>query len=97
MLRCYKVEVISISWKYSIADTNSSRRFLKHLGDNFLAQVVKELARKGALLDLLPVNREGLMCEVTIGGHLGHHSDHEEVELKIFGDRKKISSKASSK
>lgn len=32
-------------------DTNRSRKFLKHLDDNFLIQVLRELTRKGALLD----------------------------------------------
>ena len=77
-----------INWEYHIAETKRSRRFLKHLDDNFLVQVQREPTRKGALLDLLLVNREGLVSEVAIGGHLGH-SDHEAVKFKIFGDRRK--------
>lgn len=67
-----------------------SRKFLKHVEDNFLIQVLREMTRKGALLDLLVVNRYGLTGEVMIGGCLGH-SGHEMVEFKFFGDRRKLS------
>ncbi|PKU33292.1 rna-directed dna polymerase from mobile element hypothetical protein [Limosa lapponica baueri] len=36
-------------------------KFLKFAGDNFLSQVLSEPTRKDALLDLLFLNREGLM------------------------------------
>jgi len=49
------------------------------VGDNFLSQVLSEPARKDALLDLLFVNREGLVGDVMVGGCLGH-SDREIVE-----------------
>ncbi|GAB0186493.1 hypothetical protein GRJ2_001114600 [Grus japonensis] len=84
-----------INWEHHTADTSRFRSFLKHLDDNFLVQVLKEPTRKGALLDLLLVNREGLMGEVAIGGRLGH-SDHEVVEFKIFGDRRKTATKTST-
>ncbi|GAB0205816.1 hypothetical protein GRJ2_003047200 [Grus japonensis] len=84
-----------INWEHHTADTSRSRSFLKHLDDNFLVQLLKEPTRKGALLDLLLVNREGLMGEVAIGGRLGH-SDHEVVEFKIFGDRRKTATKTST-
>lgn len=58
-------------------------RFLKHLDDDFLVQVLRELIRKGALLDLFLVNREGLVDEAAIGRHLGH-SDRELVEFNFF-------------
>ncbi|GAB0206625.1 mitochondrial enolase superfamily member 1 [Grus japonensis] len=84
-----------VNWEHHTADTSRSRSFLKHLNDNFLVQVLKEPMRKGALLDLLLVNREGLVGEVAIGGRLGH-SDHEVVEFKIFGDRRKTATKTST-
>lgn len=43
------------NWKFHTDDTNSSRRFLKYLNDNFLVQILK-LIRKVAFLDLLIVN-----------------------------------------
>lgn len=70
-------------------ETNRPMRFLKRLDDSFLVQVLRELTRKSALLDLLLVNGEGLVGEVVArDGHLGR-SDHEVVEFKIFGNRKK--------
>ncbi|GAB0186949.1 hypothetical protein GRJ2_001160200 [Grus japonensis] len=60
-----------VNWEHHTADTSRSRSFLKHLDDNFLVQVLKEPMRKGALLDLLLMNRHGLMGDVAIGGHLG--------------------------
>ena len=84
-----------INWEYHAVDANRSRKFLKHVEDNFLVQVLREPTRKGALLDLLFVNREGLMGKVVIGGCLGH-SDHEVVEFQIIGDRRKNASKTSA-
>lgn len=65
--------------EHHTADTGRSRRFLKQLRDKILVQVLKELTRKPAILDLLFVNREGLVDDVVIGGHLGY-SDHEVVK-----------------
>jgi len=84
----------AINCDYHMANTSRSRRFLKHLEDNFLVQVLREPTRKGALLDLLLENREGLVGDVAIGGHLGHN-DHEVVEFEIFGDRRKTATKTS--
>ena len=85
-----------INREYYTVDTNRSRKFLQHSEYNFLAQVLREPTRKGALLDLVFVNREGLMGEVVIGGCLGH-SDHEVVEFQIIGDdRRKTASKTST-
>lgn len=36
------------------------------------------------MLDLPFANKEGLMGDVVVGGHLGH-SDHEMIEFSIFG------------
>lgn len=49
-----------------------------------MSQVLSEKARKDALLDLLFVNREGLMGYVMIYGCLGQ-SDHKMIEFKGFG------------
>ncbi|RMC20216.1 hypothetical protein DUI87_01062 [Hirundo rustica rustica] len=53
------------------------------------------MTKKGDLLDLLLVNREGLESEVAIGGYLGH-SDHEAIEFKICGEKRKSASKTST-
>jgi len=47
------------------------RRFLQSIYDNFLMQVVEEPTRKGALLDLVVKNRDGLVEDVQVGGSLG--------------------------
>ena len=68
---------------------------MKHLDDNFLVQVLREPTRKGALLDLLLENREGLVGAVAIGSRLSH-SDHEVVEFRTYGDRRKSATKTSA-
>lgn len=40
---------------------STSRKFLKFVGDNFLSQVLSETTMKDSLLDLLSVDREGLV------------------------------------
>ena len=84
-----------VNWEYHTAGTNRSRRFLNHLDDNFLVQVLKELTRKGAFLDMLLINREGLVGKIEIGGCLGH-TDHETVKFKICVDKRKAASKTST-
>ena len=84
-----------VNWAYHTADTNKSRKFLKHVEGNFLIQVLRELTRNGGLLVLLFVNRDGLMGDVMIGGCLGH-SDHEMVEFKVFGNMRKTVSRATN-
>jgi len=46
--------------------------------------VVEEQTKKGALLDLVLTNKEGLVEDVKVGGRLGC-SDHEVLELRILG------------
>ncbi|GAB0210066.1 hypothetical protein GRJ2_003472400 [Grus japonensis] len=68
-----------------IAERKQSRRFLECVEDNFLTQLVGEPTREGTPLDLLFVNREGLVDDVMVGGHLGH-SDHKMIEFLILGE-----------
>ena len=51
-------------------------------------QLVREPIREGALLDLLFVNREGLVDDVVVGGQLGH-SDHEIIEFSILREARR--------
>ncbi|KAM9590845.1 uncharacterized protein ACIBXB_005894 [Morphnus guianensis] len=67
-----------VCWKYNTAERKQSRRFLECVEDNFLTQLVSEPTRESAPLDLLFVNREGLVGDVMVGGHLGH-SNHEII------------------
>lgn len=53
--------------------------------------LVGEPTRRGAVLDLLFANRDGLVGGVVVGGHLGQ-SDHEIIEFLIFDEiRRNIS------
>jgi len=60
-----------ICWKYDTAVRKQSRRFPECVDDNFLTQLVNEPTRGSASLDLLFTNREGLVGDVVVGGHLG--------------------------
>lgn len=64
-----------------------SRNFLKLVKDYFLVQVLRDPIRKSVLLDLLFVNRQGLMDEEVIGGCLGH-TDYDVAEFQISDGRK---------
>jgi len=72
-----------ISWEDHTARQVQSRKFLQSIDDNFLMQVVEEPTRKGALLDLVLTNKEGLVEDVKVGGRLAC-SDHEMVEFRIL-------------
>ncbi|PKU40120.1 adaptin ear-binding coat-associated protein 1 [Limosa lapponica baueri] len=84
-----------ICWKYNTAESRQARRFLGCTEDNFLTQLVGEPARGGALLDLLLTNRDGLVGDVLVGGHLGL-SDHEMVKFSIIREVRKGVSKTST-
>ncbi|PKU48935.1 adaptin ear-binding coat-associated protein 1 [Limosa lapponica baueri] len=77
-----------ISWAHNTAEREQSRRFLERVRDNFLTQLVREPTREGALLDLLFVNREGLVGDVMVGGCLGY-SDHEMIEFLILREARR--------
>lgn len=49
------VSFTDINWDYCTAVTNTSMKILKNLKHNFLIWVLRDLTRKGALLDLLLV------------------------------------------
>jgi len=72
-----------ISWEDHTDMYSQFRRFLQSIDDNFLMQVVEEPTRKGALLDLVLTNKEGLVEDVKVRGRLGC-SDHEMVEFRIL-------------
>ncbi|GAB0186589.1 hypothetical protein GRJ2_001124200 [Grus japonensis] len=72
----------NICWKGNTAGHKQSRRFLEGIDDNFLFQVIEEPTRRGATLDLVLTNKEGLVGNMKLKGSLGC-SDHEMVEFKI--------------
>lgn len=51
--------------------------------DNVLTELVREPAGEAALLDLLFVNRERLVGDITAGGCLGH-SNQKIIEFSIL-------------
>jgi len=73
-----------IRWEDHAARHMQSRRLLQSISDNFLMQVVEEPKRRGTLLDLVLMNKEGLVEHVNVGGRLGC-SDHEMVNFRILG------------
>ncbi|GAB0188331.1 hypothetical protein GRJ2_001298400 [Grus japonensis] len=72
-----------ICWRDSTAGHKQSRKFLECIRDNFLLQVIEEPTRRGAMLDLVLTNKEGLVGNVKLTGSLGC-SDHEMVDFKIL-------------
>jgi len=84
-----------ISWEYHTSVTSRCWKLLKFVGDNFLSQVLSDPTSKDVFLDLLYVNREGLVGDVTAGSCPGH-SDHEMVEFKIFSVLRKKDSRVAT-
>ncbi|RMC21781.1 hypothetical protein DUI87_02650 [Hirundo rustica rustica] len=81
-----------ICWELNTAEKRQSRKFLECVEDNFLSQLVGEPTRGRTMLDLLFVNRDGLVGDVVVGGRLGQ-SDHEIIEFSIFGEVRRSTSK----
>ncbi|KAK4816201.1 hypothetical protein QYF61_012666 [Mycteria americana] len=77
-----------VCWKYNTAERKQSRRFLECVADNFLTWLVSEPTREGASLDVLFMNREGLVSHVMVGGRLGQ-SNHEKIEFLILGEARR--------
>ncbi|GAB0189120.1 hypothetical protein GRJ2_001377300 [Grus japonensis] len=63
------------------AEHKQSRKFLECVDDNFLMQVIEEPMRRGAMLDIVLTNKEGLVGDVKLKGSLGC-SDHEMVDFR---------------
>ena len=82
-------------WKYNTAQRKKSRRFLQCVEETFLTLLVSEPTRGGASLDLLFTNREGLVEDVVVGGHLGL-SDHEMIEFSVHGEGQRGVSKTAT-
>ncbi|PKU33645.1 glycerol kinase [Limosa lapponica baueri] len=83
-----------ICWRDNTARHKQSRRFLQWI-NNFLLQVTEEPTRRGAMLDLVLTNKEGLVGNVKLKGSLGC-SDHETVEFKILRVVRRVHSKLTT-
>ncbi|GAB0192671.1 hypothetical protein GRJ2_001732400 [Grus japonensis] len=84
-----------ICWRDNTVGHKQSRMFLERFDDNFLLQVIEEPTRRGAVLDLVVTNKEGLVGNVKLKGSLGC-SDHEMVELKILRAVRRADSKLTT-
>ncbi|GAB0188073.1 hypothetical protein GRJ2_001272600 [Grus japonensis] len=71
------------------------RRFLECIDDNFLLQVIEKPMRRGAMVDLVLTNKEGLVGNMKLKGSLGC-SDHEMVEFKILRAVRRAHSKLTT-
>ncbi|GAB0186348.1 mitochondrial enolase superfamily member 1 [Grus japonensis] len=81
-----------ICWRDNAAERKQSRKFLECVHDNFLLQVIEEPTRRGAMLDLILTNKEGLVGDVKLKGSLGC-CDHEMVEFRILRAARRAHSK----
>ncbi|PKU48911.1 glycerol kinase [Limosa lapponica baueri] len=54
-------------WRGNTGGYEQSRRFLKHIDDNFLTQVIEKMMRGGTLLDLRLKNKEELFRKAKFG------------------------------
>ncbi|GAB0179229.1 mitochondrial enolase superfamily member 1 [Grus japonensis] len=84
-----------ICWRDNTAEHKQSRKFLECVDDNFLLQVIEEPTRRGAMLDLVLTNKEGLVGNVKLKGSLGC-SDHKMVEFKILRAARRAHSKLTT-
>ncbi|PKU39572.1 dtw domain-containing protein 2 [Limosa lapponica baueri] len=84
-----------ICWKDNTEGHKKSRKFLECVDDNFHLQMIEEPMRKGAMLDLVLTNKEGLVGNVKFKGSLGC-SDHEMVEFKILRAARRVCSKLAT-
>jgi len=52
-----------LCWRDNTAEHKQSRRFLESISDDFLIQVTEEPTSRGAQLDLMLTNKQGLVGE----------------------------------
>ncbi|GAB0176272.1 hypothetical protein GRJ2_000092400 [Grus japonensis] len=84
-----------ICWRDNAAECKQPRKFLECVDDNFLLQVIEEPTRRGAMLDLILTNKEGLVGDVKLKGSLGC-SDHKMVEFRILRAVRRVHSKLTT-
>ncbi|PKU43200.1 glycerol kinase [Limosa lapponica baueri] len=83
-----------ICWRANTVGHKKARKFLECVSYNFL-QMVEELMRRGAVLDLVLTSKEELVGYVKLKGSLGCN-DHEMVESKILRAARRVSSKLTT-
>jgi len=84
----------SVCWRDNTAGHKQSRRFLESIDNSLFLQMTEDTVRKGALLDFLLSNKEGLVGDVNVKGGLGG-SEHEMVEFRSLRAGKRVKSKVT--
>ncbi|GAB0193299.1 hypothetical protein GRJ2_001795200 [Grus japonensis] len=84
-----------ICWRDNAAGHEKSRKFLEGISDNFLLQVTEEPRRRGAMLDLVLTNKEGLVGDMKLKSSIGC-SNNEMVEFKILRAARRAHSKLTT-
>jgi len=85
----------TICCRDSTAGLGQLRRFLKCTDGSFLMQVVEELIREGALLDLILTKQEELYGDVKTRDGFGC-SDNERVEFMVLRRGEKSQNRVTS-
>ncbi|PKU46713.1 dtw domain-containing protein 2 [Limosa lapponica baueri] len=75
-----------------IVGHKQSRRFLEHIDNNFLLQVIEAPPRRGAMLDLVLTNKEGLVGNMKLKSS-DVYRDHDMAEYKTLGTVRRVHSK----
>lgn len=75
----------NIYCKKNSAGHTHSRSFLQCIRNNFPVHVMEETTKRVVLMDLVLINKEGLVGDVKVGGSLGC-SDHEIAEIRNCGE-----------
>ena len=79
----------AICWRNNTVGHQKSKRILECVDDNFLFQMVQEPMRKGAVLDLVFTNKDGLVSNAKLKGSLDC-SDHKIVKFRILSVSKRV-------
>jgi len=82
-------------WQDNTAGHKQSMRFLDCVDDNFLLQVIEDCLRRGAMLDLVLTNKEGLVGNVKLKGSLGSNH-HKMVEFDMVRAARRVHSKLTT-
>ncbi|GAB0192596.1 hypothetical protein GRJ2_001724900 [Grus japonensis] len=84
-----------ICWRDNTAEHRQPRSFPECVNDNLPFQVIEKPTRRGAMLDLVLTNKEGLVGNVKLKGSFDY-SDHEMVEFKILRAVRRAHSKLTA-
>jgi len=85
----------NVYWQDNIAGHKQSRRLLECMDDNFLLQVIERPMSRDAVLDLVLINKLGLVGNSNPKGSFGC-SDHKEVWFRILRAAREAQSKLTT-